>query len=86
MGVRSIFSRGGQNFPGGGQNILFALKNTQKDTIFLEKSRKTYYFGGPGGARAPSCPPLRTPMIKRDQLISSELPFKFSMATRGFVE
>jgi len=42
MGVRRLFSRGGQNFPGGGA--------------------KTYYFGRPGGSRAPSCPPLRTPM------------------------
>ena len=24
MGVRRLFSRGGQNFPGGGKNILFA--------------------------------------------------------------
>ena len=46
-----------------GQKHTICLKNTKKVTIFLEKSRKTYYFGRPGGgARAPSCPPLRTPM------------------------
>ena len=36
--------------PGGwGQKHTICLKNTKKDTIFLEKSRKTYYFGRPGG-------------------------------------
>jgi len=34
MGVRRLFSRGGQNFPGGGQ----------KHTICQKKHLKTYYF------------------------------------------
>jgi len=64
MGVRRLFSRGGQNFPGGGAKTYYLPKNAPKHTIFFQKSRKTFYFGWPrgGGARAPSCPPLRTPM------------------------
>jgi len=51
MGVRRLFSRGGQNFPGGGQKDTICLKNAQKHTIFFQKSQKTYYFGRPRGAR-----------------------------------
>jgi len=43
---RAKFSRGW------GKNILFSSKKSQKLTI----------LAGQGGSRAPSCPPLRTPM------------------------
>jgi hypothetical protein len=33
----------GKNFPGG-NNLLFAEKQQQKDNIFLKKSQKTNYF------------------------------------------
>ena len=56
MGVRRLFSRRGQNFPGGGQKNTICLKSTQKDTIFLEKSRKTYYFGRPRGDKGTVLP------------------------------
>jgi len=48
MGVRRLFSRGGQNFPGGAKTYYLPKKH-QKHTIFLQKSQKTYYFGWPGG-------------------------------------
>ncbi len=51
-------------------NVSFFI--WQKNTIFPKKSLKTYYFwlalagqGGRGGARAPSCPPLLTPMDQK---------------------
>jgi hypothetical protein len=43
MGVRRLFSRGGQKFSGEGEPT-FCLKNNEKDTIFPQKSLKTYYF------------------------------------------
>ncbi len=72
MGVHRLFSKGGQNFPGGAggqkhticlnalmlkmpKNILFSFKKVEKHTILDGQ--------GGGGASAPSCPPLRTPMI-----------------------
>jgi len=56
---QTFFSRGVQDFPGGGgKNILFALKNAQKHTICFQKVKKHNILAG-----APSCPPLRTPML-----------------------
>ena len=49
---RAKFSRGGQK-----HNIC--LKSALKDTIFLKKSAKTYYFGQPGGGG--QGPPLALP-------------------------
>jgi hypothetical protein len=45
MGVRRLFSRGGQKFSkeGEGQEPTFCLKSNKKDTFF-KKSLKTYYF------------------------------------------
>jgi len=64
MGVRRLFSRGGQNFPGGGgKNILFALKTPKNILFSSKKSQKHTILAGQGGSRAPSCPPLRTPML-----------------------
>ncbi len=38
MGVRKLFSKGGQkNFQDGGKNLLFAKINKIKETIFLKK-------------------------------------------------
>jgi len=64
MGVRRLFSRGGQNFPGGAKTY-YLPKNAKIHTIFFQKSQKkhTILVGQGGrGASAPSCPPLRTPM------------------------
>jgi hypothetical protein len=72
MGVRRLFSRGGQNFPGEGAKTYYSIcLKTPKTYYFpLKKVKKTYYFGQPGGgARSPSCPPLRTPMSGRRFLI-----------------
>ncbi len=40
-GVRRLFSRGGQNFPGEGAKTYYLPKNTWKDTIFVKKVQKT---------------------------------------------
>ncbi len=67
MGVRRLFSRGGQNFPGGagGKNILFALRMPKNILFSFKKVKKhTILVGqGGGGASAPSYPPLRTLLI-----------------------
>jgi len=56
-------ARGGQNFPGGrGKNILFALKMPQNILFSFKKVKKHTILACQGGARDPSCPPLRTPM------------------------
>jgi len=59
-GVRRLFSRGGQNFPGGAKTQYLPKKH-QKDTIFLKKSQKTYYFGRPGGREVPPTPTPTAP-------------------------
>jgi hypothetical protein len=64
MGIHRLFTRGGQNFPGG-QTHIICPKNALKHTIFFQKSQKAYYLDRPrGGASAPSCPSLHTPMDK----------------------
>jgi len=63
MGVRRLFSRGGQNFPGGVKHTI-CLKITQKDTIFLEKSKKKHtIFPGQGGQEPPLALPCGRPWI-----------------------
>jgi hypothetical protein len=60
MGVQRFFSRGGKNFPGGGQAPTFCLKNNKKDTIFPKKSTNILFLAGlgrPGGQE----PPLPSP-------------------------
>ena len=69
MGVHWLFSRGGQNFPGGAK-IYYLHKKSRKDTIFLKKSRKTNNFGRLGGQGPPlalPCGRIRKPHIKRPQ-------------------
>ncbi len=45
MGVRRLFSRGGQKiFQGGGQEPTFGLKNNKNSILFFPKSLSTYYF------------------------------------------
>jgi len=57
MGVRRLFSRGGQNFPGGSKNILFAYKMPENIQFSFKKVKKTYYFGQPrGGGQCPLLP------------------------------
>jgi hypothetical protein len=68
-----FFPGEGKNFPRGmgGQEPTFCLKNNGKDTIFPKKAKKHTIFGRPwparGGARAPPCPPLRTPMYGKEE-------------------
>jgi len=57
MGVRRLFSRGGQNFPGGGKNILFALK-TPKNILFSSKKSQNILFWPARGGQGP---PLALP-------------------------
>jgi len=72
MGIRRLFSRGGQNFPGGGAKTYYLPKKTLKKTpknilFFSKKSQKHTILAGQGGSRAPSCPPLGTPMYSSMQ-------------------
>jgi len=61
MGVRRLFSRGGQNFPGGGKNILFALK-TPKNILFSPKKVKKHtILAGQGGQGPPLALPCGRP-------------------------
>jgi len=49
MGVRRLFSRGGQNFPEGGKNILFALKMPKNILFSFKKVEKHTILVGQGG-------------------------------------
>jgi len=51
MGVSILFSRGGQNFPGG-QKHTICIKNT-KNILFSSKSQKNTILVSQRGARAP---------------------------------
>ncbi len=68
-------------FLGEGARTYFLPKKQQKRYYFPRKSLKTYYFwpalAGQGGARAPPCPPLRTPMklCEKDQYFSLIPPY-----------
>jgi len=53
---RAKFSREGD------KNILFAQKTLKKILFSSKKCKKNILFWSARGARAPSCPPLRTPM------------------------
>jgi len=77
MGVRRLFSRGGQNFPGGYKNILFALKTPKKTYYFSLKKSKTYYFGRPGGVKGPLLPSPADAHVCNDK-IAMILPFPMS--------
>jgi len=55
MGVRRLFSRGGQNFPGGAKTYYLPKKHLKTYYFPLKKS-KTYYFGRPGGVKGPLLP------------------------------
>jgi len=69
MGVRRLFSRGGQNFPGGPKTHYLPKKTPKNILFFSKKSQKHTNLAGQGVvARAPSCPPLRTPMDRNLRL------------------
>ncbi len=54
MGVRRLFSRGGQKISrGGGQDCTFCLKNNKKDTIPQKKSKNILFLAG----KSPPCHP-----------------------------
>jgi hypothetical protein len=65
MGIRRLFSKGGQKFSRWCKNIILPKKH-QKTYFFSQKSPKTYYFwpalAGQGGQETPLAPPLPTPM------------------------
>ena len=66
MEGRRLFSRRLQNFPGGrGAKPYYLPKKHLKDNIFFQKNPKsTLFWPARGwGARSPSCPPLRTPIV-----------------------
>jgi len=44
MGVRELFSRGGQNFPGRGQKHTICLKSTSKEIFFSKKSKNILFW------------------------------------------
>jgi hypothetical protein len=61
MGVRRLFSRGGQKFSRG-KGPTFRINNNKKRCYFSQNSLKTYYFwpakaGQGGGAWGPCNPP-----------------------------
>jgi len=70
MGVRRLFSRGGQNFPVGGKNILFALK-MPKNIIFSTKKVENILFCPAKGGQVP---PLALPCGRPCQRFISKDP------------
>jgi hypothetical protein len=66
MRVRRLFFQGRAKCSRGrgpGKNILLAQKAPKKILFFLKKIKKHTILPGPEGARALSCPLLRTPMV-----------------------
>jgi hypothetical protein len=61
MGVRRLFSKGGQEH-------TFCLKSTKKQTIFLKRVQKHTIFGRPWPARGGKRPPLPPPPCGRPWL------------------
>jgi hypothetical protein len=59
MGGRGLFSREGQNIPGGGgQKHTICLKNPPKHTIFFKKVKKHIILTVPSAADAHDCGPF----------------------------
>ncbi len=86
MGVRRLFSRGGQKFSRGGQEPTFCLKSNEKYTIFHQKSLKNILFlAGQRGQEPPLPIPADAHVYKQHSLsqkveiknsdFSFELPF-----------
>jgi len=59
-------------FPGegkifqGGKSYYLPKKPPKNILFFSKKVKKHTILAGQGGSRAPSCPPLRTPMVRSD--------------------
>ena len=82
MGVRRLFSKGGQNFPGGGAKTYYLPNIHLKRYYFPQKETKNILFWpAKEGARAPSCPPLRTPMVVVAHTV--RLHFKYKKGRRA---
>ena len=62
QGRPQTFFQGRAKFSRGGQKHTICLKTPKKILFFSKKVQKHTILAGQGGARAPSCPPLRTPM------------------------
>jgi hypothetical protein len=64
MGVRRLFSWGGQKISRGGKNLILHKKTMKKILFFSKKSKNIQFLAGLGrpGGQEPPCPPLRTPM------------------------
>jgi hypothetical protein len=73
MGVRRLFSRGGQKFSrGGGARTYFLPKKVTKNILFFPKKAKNILFfadlGRKEGARAPLPPPCGRPCLSLKSL------------------
>ncbi len=56
MGVRRLFSRGGQNFPGGGQKHTICLKIPKNILFSSKKKSKNILFWPARGVKGPLLP------------------------------
>jgi hypothetical protein len=61
MGVRRLFSRGGQKFSKGGQEPTFCQKNNKKYIFFPKKSKNILALAGHGRGGGQE-PPLPSPV------------------------
>jgi hypothetical protein len=82
MGVRRLFSRGGQKFFKGGARAYFLPEKQQKGTIFPKKSKNILFFGRPwrarGGGQEPPLPsPADAHVYNNLDNINRLLPFLF---------
>ena len=59
-----FFPGEGKIFQGGAKTYYLPNKHQKRYYFRLKKSIKHTILASQGGSRAPSCPPLRTPMIK----------------------
>ena len=64
MGVRRLFSRGGQTIPGGGKNILFAYNAPKKMLFSSKKSINPTILAGQEGQGPPLALPCGRPWTK----------------------
>ncbi len=68
MGVRRLFSRGGQNLPGGGAKSYYLPKKCPKTYYFLSKQSKIILFWpAKGGQETPLALPCGRPCKQSPQ-------------------
>ena len=80
MGVRRLFSRGGQNFPGGGAKTYYLPKKHLKRYYFPQKKSKNILFwpakGGGGGQEPPLALHCGRPWIHGKKVLRCEHELK----------